>query len=95
MVKGMQSPSPATHLVVAYRFAYGNGTAVLEYANDDGEYGMGRNVLDKLRSHKKLGTIIVAARWYATHIGARRFKHYLDTTEEAITRLDLGPNYHD
>ena len=95
MVKGMQSASPANHLVVAYRFAYGNGSSVLEYASDDGEYGVGRNILEKLRSHKKLGTIIIAARWYASHIGARRFKHYLSTAEEAITRLDLGPNYHE
>ena len=95
MVKGMQSERPATHLVVAYRFGYGQNTAVLEYCNDDGEFGVGRKILGKLREHNKLGMIIVAARWYGSHIGVRRFTHYLATAEEAITRQTLGPNYHD
>ena len=95
MVKGMQSKAPATHLVVAYRFNYGGNTAVCEYAHDDGEYGVGRKILQKLRSENKSGTIIIAARWYASHIGVRRFKHYLNTAEEAITRYALGPNYHE
>lgn len=95
MIKGMQRESPATHLAVAYRFSYGNNTRVLEYSNDDGEFGVGRKILGKLRGHNKLGTIIVASRWYGSHIGARRFTHYVATVEEAITRQTMGPNYHD
>ena len=95
MIKGMQRESPATHLAVAYRFSYGNNTRVLEYSNDDGEFGVGRKILGKLRGHNKLGTIIVASRWYGSHIGVRRFTHYVATVEEAITRQTMGPNYHD
>ena len=95
MVKGMQCEKPSTHLAYAYRIPYGLGTSMLEYMSDDGEFGLGWRLLEKMKASKSTGTILLASRWYASHIGPRRFKHYLDTCEEALIRKQLGPNYID
>lgn len=95
MIMGMTADNPSTHLVYAYRFNYGNNTSLLEYMNDDGEHGAGRRILDKLRNSDNRGIMVVCARWYGSHIGTRRFAHYLSTTEEAVLRATLRDSYHE
>lgn len=94
MTKGMQCQNPATHLVFAYRISYGGGSSVLEYQCDDGEWGGAKRILEKLRDSSKTDIIVIVARWYGSHIGPRRFRHYVAATEEAMLREHLGPNYH-
>ena len=94
MTKGMQCHDPATHLVYAYRISYGGGSSVLEFQDDNGEWGAAKRILGKLRDSDKTDIIVVVARWYGSHIGPRRFRHYVTATEEAILREQLGPNYH-
>ena len=95
MIKGMQRENPATHLAYAYRLEYGLGSGILEFLDDDGEWGLGRRILGKMQTMNKTGVIVVSARWYAAHIGPKRFNHYLDTAEEALMREQIGPAYRD
>ena len=64
----------ATHNMLAYRVRGRNG--VLQDADDDGEKGAGKVVLQVLRGLKVVNVVVVVSRWFGgIKLGPVRFRH--------------------
>ena len=62
-----------THTVYAYRLSQGHGSSIVEYREDDREYGASRNILRALQKFQKIDCIVIVARWYGgENLGKKR-----------------------
>ncbi len=73
----------ATHNTVAYTFDRPNKHPSKENI-DDGEYKAGRVMMDAIEDYKGKDCIVVVSRWFAGHMGPRRFQIYYNLTAAAL-----------
>ena len=77
-----------THMVYAYQFR--EGSRMIQFRADDGEYGASRNVLRALQKSELKSHIVVIARWYGgKDLGKKRLMDtYYQTTKEATQKSE-------
>lgn len=72
----------ASKNMYAYRIRAGD--RMLEYYDDDGEFGAGRRILQELKKNNRSNVILCVTRWCGGNLGPARFNHITDVAEQAL-----------
>ena len=84
------SIASATHNMFAVRAT--NGTAVQEYSDDDGEYGLSQEILKVLQLYNVTNRLVVVTRWASgIQLGRKRYSIVRQCTEDILRNNNLIP----
>ncbi len=75
----------ATTNTVLYR--YHDGGRIVENWDDDGEKGAGKAVTEMLRAFNVTGVVVIISRWFACHIGPKRFNIFRECAADALEQI--------
>ncbi len=79
----------ATHNIAAYRLYKPDGAKTEEGYNDDGDYGFGRLIKDKLQKLGAKNVAVFVTRFYGgEHLGPKRFPAVDKLVEEVMSQYD-------
>ena len=85
------SIASATHNI--YAVHYNTPQGVTEYFQDDGEFGAGRRILNKLQEINSKNTLVCVSRWHSgPNLGQSRFAHIDEAAQNVLDMFNQKVN---